>query len=299
MYIDPVLTTNFDRKLHSGKVRDIYDLDDDKLLMNSTDRISAFDVIMSEAVPGKGIILNNLSKFWFDFFDKTDNHFISSGIDYDFSQKSQFQSLDIKYLIRSCIVKKAQRIDMECVVRGYITGSAWEEYKITGKINSRNIQSNLREGEKFSEPIFTPSTKATEGHDQPLSKSDGENLVGKELYTTLENISIDLFSRAHNHCLTKGILLADTKFEFGYIDGKISLIDEVLTPDSSRFWKIENHTVGKSPEPFDKQFLRNWLNNQEWDKSPPPPKVPDEILENTLNRYINIYQILTEDKIKL
>jgi len=299
MYIDPVLTTNFDRKLHSGKVRDIYDLDDDKLLMISTDRISAFDVIMSEAVPGKGIILNNLSKFWFDFFDKTDNHFISSGIDYDFSQKSQFQSLDIKYLNRSCIVKKAQRIDMECVVRGYITGSAWEEYKITGKINSRNIQSNLREGEKFSEPIFTPSTKATEGHDQPLSKSDGENLVGKELYTTLENISIDLFSRAHNHCLTKGILLADTKFEFGYIDGKISLIDEVLTPDSSRFWKIENHTVGTSPEPFDKQFLRNWLNNQEWDKSPPPPKVPDEILKNTLNRYINIYEILTEDKIKL
>ena len=299
MYIDPVLTTNFDRKLHSGKVRDIYDLDDDKLLMISTDRISAFDVIMSEAVPGKGIILNNLSKFWFDFFDKTDNHFISSGIDYDFSQKSQFQSIDIKYLNRSCIVKKAQRIDMECVVRGYITGSAWEEYKITGKINSRNIQSNLREGEKFSDPIFTPSTKATEGHDQPLSKSDGENLVGKELYTTLENISIDLFSRAHNHCLTKGILLADTKFEFGYIDGKISLIDEVLTPDSSRFWKIENHTVGTSPEPFDKQFLRNWLNNQEWDKSPPPPKVPDEILENTLNRYINIYEILTEDKIKL
>ena len=299
MYIDPVLTTNFDRKLHSGKVRDIYDLEDDKLLMISTDRISAFDVIMSEAVPGKGIILNNLSKFWFDFFDKTDNHFISSGIDYDFSQKSQFQSIDIKYLNRSCIVKKAQRIDMECVVRGYITGSAWEEYKITGKINSRNIQSNLREGEKFSEPIFTPSTKATEGHDQPLSKSDGENLVGKELYTTLENISIDLFSRAHNHCLTKGILLADTKFEFGYIDGKISLIDEVLTPDSSRFWKIENHTVGTSPEPFDKQFLRNWLNNQEWDKSPPPPKVPDEILKNTLNRYINIYEILTEDKIKL
>ena len=299
MYIDPVLTTNFDRKLHSGKVRDIYDLEDDKLLMISTDRISAFDVIMSEAVPGKGIILNNLSKFWFDFFDKTDNHFISSGIDYDFSQKSQFQSIDIKYLNRSCIVKKAQRIDMECVVRGYITGSAWEEYKITGKINSRNIQSNLREGEKFSEPIFTPSTKATEGHDQPLSKSDGENLVGKEIYTTLENISIDLFSRAHNHCLTKGILLADTKFEFGYIDGKISLIDEVLTPDSSRFWKIENHTVGTSPEPFDKQFLRNWLNNQEWDKSPPPPKVPDEILKNTLNRYINIYEILTEDKIKL
>ena len=299
MYIDPVLTTNFDRKLHSGKVRDIYDLEDDKLLMISTDRISAFDVIMSEAVPGKGIILNNLSKFWFDFFDKTDNHFISSGIDYDFSQKSQFQSIDIKYLNRSCIVKKAQRIDMECVVRGYITGSAWEEYKLTGKINSRNIQSNLGEGEKFSKPIFTPSTKAIEGHDQPLSQSEGEDLVGKELYSTLENISIDLFSQAHNHCLTKGILLADTKFEFGYIDGKISLIDEVLTPDSSRFWKIENHTVGKSPEPFDKQFLRNWLNNQEWDKSPPPPKVPDEILKNTLNRYINIYEILTEDKIKL
>ena len=299
MYIDPVLTTNFDRKLHSGKVRDIYDLDDDKLLMISTDRISAFDVIMSEAVPGKGIILNNLSKFWFDFFDKTDNHFISSGNDYDFSQISRFQSIDIKYLNRSCIVKKAQRIDMECVVRGYITGSAWEEYKLTGKINSRNIPSDLREGEKFSKPIFTPSTKAIEGHDQPLSQSEGENLVGKEIYTTLENISIDLFSQAHTHCLTKGILLADTKFEFGYIDGKISLIDEVLTPDSSRFWKIENHSVGTSPEPFDKQLLRNWLNNQEWDKSPPPPKVPDEILKNTLKRYINIYEILTEDKIKL
>ena len=298
MHFQKIKKTNLHNKVHSGKVRDIYKLDDDKLLFIATDRISAYDVIMNEPIGGKGIILNNLSSFWFDFFKKYNTHFICKGEDFDFSQYADFNNLNNQIISRSTIVKKAKRIDIECVVRGYITGSAWEEYKKSQTINFKKIEKNLKEGEKFNSPLFTPSTKAEEGHDQPLSEKDGENLIGKDLYKKLEEISIELYNKANEYCLSKGIILADTKFEFGFIDNKISLIDEVLTPDSSRFWKLSDYKIGSSPEPFDKQFLRNWLSNQIWDKTPPPPNLPNEVIKNTLKRYLDIYELITGDKLQ-
>ena len=290
--------TNLKNKIHSGKVRDIYEIDEDKLLFVATDRISAFDVIMEQTVPGKGIILNNLSSFWFDFFNNYNTHFISKAQDFDFSNTDYDEIIDVEILKRSTVVKKAERIDMECVVRGYITGSAWNEYKSSNSVNFKPIMDNLLEAEKFKTPIFTPSTKAEEGHDEALSEKEGKNLVGSEIYSKLEDLSIDLYSKAAKFCENKGILLADTKFEFGFIDDQIILIDEVLTPDSSRFWKSSEYRIGNSPDPFDKQFLRNWLNDQVWDKTPPPPDLPDEVIKNTLKRYLDIYEIITNDNLE-
>lgn len=290
--------TNLKNKIHSGKVRDIYEIDEDKLLFVATDRISAFDVIMEQTVPGKGIVLNNLSSFWFDFFNNYNTHYISKAQDFDFSNTDYDEIIDVEILKRSTVVKKAERIDMECVVRGYITGSAWNEYKSSNSVNFKPIMDNLLEAEKFKTPIFTPSTKAEEGHDEALSEKEGKNLVGSEIYSKLEYLSIDLYSKAAKFCENKGILLADTKFEFGFIDDQIILIDEVLTPDSSRFWKSSEYRIGNSPDPFDKQFLRNWLNDQVWDKTPPPPKLPDEVIKNTLKRYLDIYEIITNDNLE-
>ena len=290
--------TNLKNKIHSGKVRDIYEIDEDKLLFVATDRISAFDVIMEQTVPGKGIVLNNLSSFWFDFFNNYNTHYISKAQDFDFSNTDYDEIIDLEILKRSTVVKKAERIDMECVVRGYITGSAWNEYKSSNSVNFKPIMDNLLEAEKFKTPIFTPSTKAEEGHDEALSEKEGKNLVGSEIYSKLEYLSIDLYSKAAKFCENKGILLADTKFEFGFIDDQIILIDEVLTPDSSRFWKSSEYRIGNSPDPFDKQFLRNWLNDQVWDKTPPPPELPDEVIKNTLKRYLDIYEIITNDNLE-
>ncbi len=290
--------TNLKNKIHSGKVRDIYEIDEDKLLFVATDRISAFDVIMEQTVPGKGIVLNNLSSFWFDFFNNYNTHYISKAQDFDFSNTEYDEIFDLEILKRSTVVKKAKRIDMECVVRGYITGSAWNEYKSSSSVNFKPIMDNLLEAEKFKTPIFTPSTKAEEGHDEALSEKEGKNLVGSEIYSKLEYLSIDLYSKAAKFCENKGILLADTKFEFGFIDDQIILIDEVLTPDSSRFWKSSEYRIGNSPDPFDKQFLRNWLNDQVWDKTPPPPDLPDEVIKNTLKRYLDIYEIITNDNLE-
>jgi phosphoribosylaminoimidazole-succinocarboxamide synthase len=291
--------TNLKNKIHSGKVRDIYKLDKELLLFVATDRISAFDVIMNEVVPGKGRILNELSSFWFNFFSEYNSHYVSKGLDFDFSKYEDFSNLDKKILQRSTIVKKAKRIDMECVVRGYITGSAWSEYKDHQTMNGMELEKNIIEAEEFETPFFTPSTKASEGHDEPLTKKEGQNLIGKDLYQKLKDISINIYNKAQSYCLKKGIILADTKFEFGLIDNKIILIDEVLTPDSSRFWKSDDYSAGKSPNPFDKQFLRNWLNEQTWDKNPPPPNVPNEIINKTLGRYLEIYEILTNDKLNI
>ena len=298
MKFEKIKQTNLNNKIHSGKVRDIYKLDNDKLLFIATDRISAYDVIMNEPIGGKGIILNNLSAFWFNFLENYNNHFICKGEDFDFSNYKDFNNIDDQIIKRSTIVKNAQRIDIECVVRGYITGSAWEEYKKSKTINFKKIENSLLEGERFISPIFTPSTKAEEGHDEPLSEKQGKNLIGKDLYEKLENISIELYNKANEYCLSKGIILADTKFEFGFVDNNITLIDEVLTPDSSRFWKLSDYKIGSSPEPFDKQFLRNWLSNQNWDKTPPPPNLPNEVIKNTLKRYLDIYEVITGDKLK-
>lgn len=291
--------TNLNNKIHSGKVRDIYSLDDNLLLFVATDRISAFDVIMNEVVPSKGIILNNLSAFWFNQLENTKTHFVSKGENFDFSKYTNFQDLDKKILQRSTVVKKAKRIDMECVVRGYITGSAWVEYINKGTMNEMSLPEGILEAQRFEKPIFTPSTKASEGHDEPLSSNAGKKLIGDKLYEQLEEISIDLYIKAHDFCENKGIILADTKFEFGIIDNEIILIDEVLTPDSSRFWKKDDYSEGNSPNPYDKQFLRDWLNQQDWNKTPPPPSIPNEVINNTLGRYLEIYELLTNDKLNI
>ena len=266
--------TNLKNKIHSGKVRDIYEIDEDKLLFVATDRISAFDVIMEQTVPGKGIVLNNLSSFWFDFFNNYNTHYISKAQDFDFSNTDYDEIIDVEILKRSTVVKKAERIDMECVVRGYITGSAWNEYKSSNSVNFKPIIDNLLEAEKFKTPIFTPSTKAEEGHDEPITIKQMEDMVGVDVTRELTDYTLSLYEFGRQYAEKKGIIIADTKMEFGYIDNKISLIDEFLTPDSSRFWDAEFYEPGKSLPNFDKQFVRDWLNTQGWNHEPPAPSLP-------------------------
>jgi phosphoribosylaminoimidazole-succinocarboxamide synthase len=266
--------------------------------MVASDRISAFDVIMPNPVPGKGIILTHMSAFWFEMlsFSPVKTHFICLASDAYADRlraAGPLAAASPEIVDRSTVVRRARRIDMECVVRGYITGSAWTEYRQHGTINGRAVRAGMREAEQFSEPQFTPSTKAASGHDEPLSREEGIELVGAEIYETLESMSIDIYERAHEYAARKGMILADTKFEFGYIDDQIALIDEVLTPDSSRFWDAAEWQPGKSPPPFDKQFLRNWLLEQDWDRTPPAPVLPDEIIVRTRDRYLQAYERLT------
>jgi len=197
------------------------------------------------------------------------------------------------YRRRSMVIKRAERIDMECVVRNYLAGSAWVEYRKSGTMNSLKLPDGMRESDRLPEPMFTPSTKAESGHDEPLSRSEGENLVGKELYRTLEEKSIEVFSAAHAHAESKGMILADTKFEFGYVDGELTLIDEVLTPDSSRFWDVNDWKPGSTPPAYDKQYLRDWLLQQTWNRNPPAPDLPTDVISNTQKRYLEAYARLT------
>ena len=252
-----------------------------------TDRISAFDVVMDTAIPKKGEVLAKMSEFW---FEKTEhiipNHFIGLASDPEtFEMISDFpiaESLDEDLRKRSMVVKKAKRIDIECIVRGYITGSAWSEYTKTKTVNKISIPQDLIEAEEFPEFIFTPSTKAEVGHDEPLSPDETKELIGEDLYNQVKLKSIEIYTYAHEYSKSKGMILADTKFEFGFIDNKLSLIDEALTPDSSRFWSADDYNPGKSPLPYDKQYLRNWLLAQDWNKKPPPPQMPKDVLDKTI-----------------
>jgi len=271
-----LFNTNLPNILHSGKVRDTYILDEELLLMIVTDRISAFDVVMKDAIPRKGEILAQMSKFW---FEKTEhiipNHFVGLVSDpktFDIiSRYPIFDLMNEDLKSRSMIIKKAKRVDMECIVRGYITGSAWSEYLKEGTINKVKILGGLSEAQRFPEFIFTPSTKAEVGHDEPLSPKEATKLLGDDLYNQVKSKSIEIYSFAHEFCKMRGMIIADTKFEFGFIDGKLSLIDEVLTPDSSRFWDSNGYVPGASPPPYDKQYLRDWLAKQDWNKEPPAP----------------------------
>ena len=262
MSVQPVYETSLPGLLHRGKVRDTYDLGGGLLLMVATDRISAFDVIMSSPVPGKGIILTQMSTFWFELLkDVVPNHMVAVVSDRDAMRDvpvaGALAELPTEYQRRSMVIKRAERIDMECVVRNYLAGSAWVEYRKSGTMNNLKMSAGLLEADRLPEPMFTPSTKAESGHDEPLSRSAGENLVGKDLYRTLEEKSIKVFSAAHAHAESKGMILADTKFEFGYIAGELTLIDEVLTPDSSRFWDVNDWKPGSTPPAYDKQYLRD------------------------------------------
>ena len=279
--------------INRGKVRDLYDLGD-QLLIVSSDRISAYDSVLASGIYAKGEVLTQLSKFWFSLTeDIVENHYITDDIA-GFSQKL---ADDVDVLQgRSMVVKKAKPLPIECIVRGYITGSEWAEYKKQGTVCGLQLNDGLVESEKLSEPIFTPSTKAEQGeHDENINFEQCVNIVGSEVANKVKDLSIAIYSKARDYAESKGILIADTKFEFGTLDnGKIILIDEVLTPDSSRFWPKALYEAGRGQESYDKQIVRDYLTSIGWDKKPPPPKLPDEIAEKTSNKYIEVLDLLTQ-----
>jgi len=281
--------------LYRGKVRDIYDLGD-KLLIIATDRISAFDVVLPCTIPDKGLALNQVSCFW---FEKTrhilPNHLIKP---VDTADSLRHYSPDKvalpDYLAgRSMVTLKAERIPVECVVRGYISGSAWAEYKEAGTVSGMTLPEGLKESQELPQPLFTPTTKAESGHDEPLSKREVVNLVGKAVAQELEEKSLAIYQYARSYAWSRGIIIADTKFEFGFVDAGLALIDEALTPDSSRFWDTNQYTVGRSQPSFDKQPVRDWLAASGWDKQPPAPMLPPEVIEATTRRYREAYHRLT------
>lgn len=281
--------------LGRGKVRDIYDLEN-QLLIVSTDRLSAFDVILPNPIPKKGSVLNKLSAFWMNKTrDMIPNHFISSDVR-DFPQELQEFSDELEG--RSMLVKKAKTFPVECVVRGYIIGSGWEDYKKTGSVCGIKLPAGLKQAEKLSEPIFTPSTKAELGaHDENISFSRAVDLLGVEDANWLRDASLKLYDFGAKWAEQRGIIIADTKFEFGIIDGARSLIDEALTPDSSRFWPVDQYQTGISPPSLDKQYVRDYLELIKWDKEPPAPVLPDDVVRIVSEKYINIFRILTGEEI--
>lgn len=293
---DAIITTNLPELhlVHRGKVRDMYTIDghDDKLLMVATDRISAYDVVMDDAIPGKGKILTQLSLFWFDLLgDVVENHLISAEVD-DFPEichqyRDQLQD-------RSILVKKTNPLPIECIVRGYISGSFWKAYQKDTVVCGFDLGEGLSESDKFSNPLFTPSTKAEIGdHDENISVDDMKKIVGDKRAKEIADISVALYQRAADYAREKGIIIADTKFELGEIDGRLILIDEVLTPDSSRFWPLDEYKSGQGQPSYDKQFLRDYLSSLTWDKTPPPPALPQEIVEKTRQRYEDALRIIT------
>jgi phosphoribosylaminoimidazole-succinocarboxamide synthase len=273
-----------------GKVRDIYDLDD-KLLFIATDRLSAFDVVLPTGIPYKGKVLNALSVFWFNLTKNiVDNHLITADINEFPSELKPYKDI---LEGRSMIVKKAKRIDLECVVRAYISGSAWKAYKEKGSICGIKLPSGLKESDKLPEPIFTPTSKSDEGHDMELNYSEAEDLIGKKLFNEVKDISLALLKTASDKAESKGIIIADTKFEFGIYNEKVILIDEVLTPDSSRFWPMDDYQAGRAQKSFDKQFVRDYLEEIKWDKNPPAPELPEAIVQKTTEKYLEAYKRLT------
>jgi phosphoribosylaminoimidazole-succinocarboxamide synthase len=278
-----------------GKVRDVYDLGD-KLLIVSTDRISAFDAVLPCGIPDKGRVLNQLSAFWFERTAHiVPNHLIKiiDRVDMLRDILSQLTALD--YLVdRSMLVAKSERIPVECVVRGYLSGSAWAEYKETGKVGHIRLPSGMKESQELSQPIFTPTTKSDTEHDRPLTNQDIKDLGIEDLFEELEEKSLLIYRYARDYTKTRGIIIADTKFEFGLINAKLALIDELLTPDSSRFWDASQYQVGHSQPSFDKQPVRDWLSASGWDKESPAPMLPPEVIEGTSKRYLEVYSKLTE-----
>ena len=273
-----------------GKVRDVYDLGD-SLLIISTDRISCFDVILPTGIPRKGEVLTQLSLFWFGFTkDIVADHLITADIAKYPSQLAKYKS---SLVGRSMLVKKAKSLPVECVVRGYLSGSGWKEYQATGSICGIKLPAGLKESDKLPEPIFTPSTKADVGHDENVSEAYIENAVGKDITARLKELTLSIYKKASGYAESKGIIIADTKFEFGIVDGKVILIDEVLTPDSSRFWPKDKYVPGKGQPSFDKQFVRDYLETLDWDKIPPGPELPDGIVNETSAKYLKIYELIT------
>ncbi len=278
--------------LKRGKVRDVYDLDD-RLLVISTDRISCFDVVLPTCIPSKGEILTQLSLFWFDFTKGIiPNHFLTANVE-DYPPELQRHADILRN--RSMIVKKAQVIPVECIVRGYLSGSGWKEYQKTGSVCEIPLPAGLKESSRLPEPVFTPSTKEDVGHDINVSVAYVENELGKEVTEKLKSASIALYEKARRYAETKGIIIADTKFEFGTYEGEIILIDEVLTPDSSRFWPKDGYRPGGPQPSFDKQFVRDYLETLDWNKTPPGPELPEDIVQKTSKKYLQALCMLTKE----
>jgi phosphoribosylaminoimidazole-succinocarboxamide synthase len=287
---EAIFHTNLPFPQKSGKVRDVYDLGQ-TLLIVATDRISAFDVIMQDAIPGKGKVLTALSLFWFEKFKQFENHLIASQIA-DYPRELQGFAEQIEG--RSMLVRKAKVVPIECVARGYLAGSGWKEYQKSQTVCGIPLPGGLKQCSKLPQPIFTPSTKEESGHDINISPTEMAQRVGKELAAELEKRTLSLYTQAADYAARRGIIIADTKFEFGIIEGgEIILIDEVLTPDSSRFWPADEYAAGRDQASFDKQFLRNWLEKQTWDKTPPAPRLSADIVQGTKQRYVEAYEKLT------
>jgi len=280
------------KKFRSGKVREVFDLGD-RLLFVASDRISAFDVVLPDGIPDKGRVLTQLSLFWFEFLkDVTLHHFLTTDLGEIGKQYPELND-------RSMLVRKTKPLPVECVVRGYLAGSGWKEYQKNGTICGIRLPSGLQESSELPEPIFTPSTKAETGHDENISIEEAAEIIGRKKMEKVRDLTIMIYSAARDHARTKGILIADTKFEFGELpDGSILLIDEVLTPDSSRFWPTDQYQPGRGQPSFDKQFVRDYLETLTWNKQPPGPSLPPEIIRKTSEKYREAYQRLTGQPIK-
>ncbi len=276
-------------KIGSGKVREIFDLGA-ALLLVATDRISAFDCILPNPIPGKGAVLNQLSAFWFEKLDFLPNHVLET----DFANfPPELQPYREELAGRSMIVKKAAPLPVECVVRGYLAGAAWKEYKASGAVCGHALPRGLRQAERLPETLFTPTTKAAQGHDMNLTWDECRRLLGEETASEVRRLGIQLYERGREYAASRGIIVADTKFEFGHINGVLTLIDECLTPDSSRFWPAAEYAAGTNPRSFDKQFVRDYLESLDWDKTPPAPALPEEIIRTTSAKYREALALLT------
>src|SRR5579863_1812633 len=288
-----VLRTDFpELELHaSGKVRDVYRLGSEQLLFVATDRISAFDYVLATGIPHKGRVLTQISLFWFDFLlEVVPNHLVTADVE---QYPANLRTHAGQLRGRSMLVMRAEMVPVECVVRGYISGSAWKEYKATGKVCGIDLPKGLKESDKLPEPIFTPSTKATTGHDENISFEEMVRVVGRERSEKLKDVTLKIYTKAADYARTRGIIIADTKFEFGITSKGITLADEVLTPDSSRFWPADKYQPGRAQDSYDKQYVRDYLEEIRWNKQPPAPALPPEVARKTSEKYLEAYRQLT------
>jgi len=296
--LDPVLlrTEYPDLQLHaSGKVRDVYKIDDGRLLFVATDRISAFDYILATGIPHKGKVLTQISLFWFDFLkDVVPNHLITADVN---QYPADIRKYSDQLRARSMVVMNAEMFPVECVVRGYISGSAWKEYEASGTVCGIELPKGLKESDQLPQPIFTPATKATSGHDENIPFSEMARLIGGEVSEQLRDLTLKVYKKAADYARTMGIIIADTKFEFGRTSRGITLADEVLTPDSSRFWPADKYKAGQAQESYDKQYVRDYLEEIRWNKQPPAPALPAEVARKTSEKYLEAYEQLTGRKL--
>ena len=286
-----LLETELDgvKLVNRGKVRDVYDLGD-ALLFVATDRLSAFDVVMPNGIPRKGEVLTRISLFWFDFLKDVPNHLISA----DVTSRPELVKYAADLQGRSIIVRKARIFPVECIVRGYLVGSGWKDYRQSGVVSGIKLRAGYEQASKLDEPLFTPSTKAAVGmHDEAISFDGVADLIGAAKAAKIRDLALDIYCRARDYAASRGIIVADTKFEFGEVDGEIILADEVLTPDSSRFWPAESYAVGSNPPSLDKQFVRDYLESLNWNKQAPGPQIPDDVVAKTSAKYLEAYRMLT------